>query len=427
MMNYFDLSIPVRSLLILGLFLELCICGCLLPGVFRQKKSAPKMLLLSGMLLSGVFMIIYTAEARARLRDLVVPEISEWLCKQPILLPLFVFLLVLANTVWFAIKEYRFRKNTITRSSIKEGVDKLNSGLCFYQSDGRVVLANKCMTNLCFAIVGRDLQNAELFWEILSGGEVKEDVQRLSNGSRPIFRLPDGNVWAFACEELNGIYQLTAANTTQIQSVTDELKEKNAELAVLNLRLRKHGENVDELTRSRERLETKTRIHSELGQALLSTHRFLLHEQGEQQQLLQMWQSSIAMLRKEAELKEEEQPMDMLTRIASATGIIIERSGNLPSDADVQKLFVQSAAEALTNAVSHAQAKKLFIELEENAQGFTVCFRNDGEAPKGEITEGGGLGSLRKKIESEGGTMTVKAEPEFSLIVTIPKGRGDIL
>ena len=130
--NYFDLSIPVRSLLILGLFLELCICGCLLPGVFRQKKIAPKMLLLSGMLLSGVFMIIYTAEARARLRDLVVPEISEWLCKQPILLPLFVFLLVLANTVWFAIKEYRFRKNTITRSSIKEGVDKLNSGLCFY-------------------------------------------------------------------------------------------------------------------------------------------------------------------------------------------------------------------------------------------------------------------------------------------------------
>ena len=126
MMNYFDLSIPVRSLLILGLFLELCIYGCLLPGVFRQKKSAPKMLLLSGMLLSGVFMIIYTAEARARLRDLVVPEISKWLCNQPILLPLFVFLLVLANTVWFAINEYRFRKNTITRSSIKESVDKLN-------------------------------------------------------------------------------------------------------------------------------------------------------------------------------------------------------------------------------------------------------------------------------------------------------------
>jgi hypothetical protein len=74
--------------------------------------------------------------------------------------------------------------------------------------------------------------------------------------------LQDGTVWSFSHEDLNGIYQLSAADTTQIQAVTDELKEKNIELAALNLRLRKHGENVDELTRSKERLETKARIHS---------------------------------------------------------------------------------------------------------------------------------------------------------------------
>lgn len=427
MMNYYDLSIPLRSLLILGLFVEVCIGGYLLPIMFRKKKNSAKFFVLLGMFLSGILLIIYTAEARSRLRDLAVPELSDWLCKQPVLFPLCVFLLILISLVLLIVKEYRFRKNTITRSSIKQGVDKLSSGLCFYQKGGRVVLANKCMSDLCFAIVGRDLQNAELFWEILSGGEVNENVQRLSYGSRPNFRLPDGNVWTFACEELDDIYQLTAANTTQIQSVTDELKEKNIELATLNLRLRKHGENVDELTRSKERLETKARIHSELGQVLLSTRRFLLDEQGGQQPPLQMWQRNISMLRKEAELKEEEQPLDMLTRIAAATGIIVERNGELPSDVDVQKLFVQASAEALTNAVSHAQAKKLFIELEENANSFTVCFRNDGDVPNGEITEGGGLGSLRKKIESEGGTMTVKAEPEFSLIVTIPKERGDNL
>ena len=427
MINYYDLSIPVRSLLILGLFLELCVGGCLLPGLLRKKKNAPKFFALLGMLLSGAFLIIYTAEARARLRNLAVPEISDLLCRQPILLPLCVFLLILTSIVLLIVKEYNFRKNTITYSSIKQGVDKLSSGLCFYQRGGRVVLANKCMNDLCFAIVGRDLQNAALFWEILSGGEVKAEIERLSYGNRPNFRLPDGNVWTFACEELNGFHQITAANTTQIQSVTDALKEKNIELAALNLRLRKHGENVDELTRSRERLETKTRIHGELGQALLSTRRFLLYEQGEQQSLLQMWQRNIAMLRKEAEVKEREQPLDMLTRIAAATGIVIERVGELPSSEDVQKLFVQAAAEALTNAVSHAQAKKLYIELKESAHEFTVCFHNDGDVPNGEITEGGGLGSLRKKIESEGGTMTVKAAPKFSLIVTIPKERGDYL
>lgn len=426
-MNYYDLSIPLRSLLILGLFAEVCVSGCLLPNVFRKKKNASKFLVLPSVLLSGIFLILYTAEARARLRNLVVPVCSDWLCKQPILLPLCVFFLILLYLVAFIVREYNFHRNTITRSSIKQGVDKLNSGLCFYQSDGRVVLANKCMNDLSFAIIGRDLQNAKEFWDILSGGEVKSDIQRLSYGSRPSFRLPDSNVWTFACEELDRIHQITAANTTQIQSVTDELREKNIELAALNLRLRKHGENVDELTRSRERLETKARIHSELGQALLSTRRYLMNEQGVPQPPLQMWQRNIAMLRKEAEVKAEEQPMDMLTRIAAATDIVVERSGELPSSEDVQKLFVQAAAEALTNAVSHAQAKTLYVSLQEDAHSFTVCLRNDGDVPTGAITEGGGLGSLRKTIEREGGTMTVKADPEFVLTVTIPKVRGDNL
>ena len=43
-----------------------------------------------------------------------------------------------------------------------------------------------------------------------------------------------------------------------------------------------------------------------------------------------------------------------------------------------------------------------------------------------EITEGGGLSSLRKKIESEGGTMAVRSLPEFELIVTLPKKRGGV-
>ena len=65
---------------------------------------------------------------------------------------------------------------------------------------------------------------------------------------------------------LEGIFQLNAADTTRIYAVTEELRQKNIELAALNLRLRKYGENVDELTRSKERLETKSRIHGELAQ-----------------------------------------------------------------------------------------------------------------------------------------------------------------
>ena len=52
---------------------------------------------------------------------------------------------------------------------------------------------------------------------------------------------------------------------------------------------------------------------------------------------------------------------------------------------------------------------------------------NDGNQPQAPITEGGGLSSLRRKIEQEGGEMTVQATPVFRLIITLPKERGDIL
>ena len=427
MIVYYDLPIPLRSLIILGFFLTTCVSGCLLPVIYHRKNLLSKSLVTLGTIVSSCLLLLYTTEATSALKELILPPMADWLCGQSILVPLVLFLLIFSYDLYLMLELWQFRRNTITRSSIKEGIDKISSGLCFYQDGGRTILVNYRMNELCFAIVGRDLQNAQLFWQILSGGETLPDVERLSFGDRPSFRLPDGRVWSFAHEVINGIHQLSAADTTQIQAMTDELKEKNIALAAMNFRLRKHGENVDELTRSKERLETKARIHSELGQALLSTRRYLLEESDGQHAPLEIWQRNIAMLRKEAVLKEEEQPLEMLSRIAVSTGIAIQIDGELPHSQEVQKLFVQAAAETLTNAISHAQAKTLYIILEETEHLYTVCFRNDGNQPQGPITEGGGLSSLRRKIEQEGGEMTIQATPVFQLIITLPKERGDIL
>ncbi len=426
-MIYYDLSIPVRCLIILGFFISLCVGGCLLPYIFRRKGLSQKFIVSLVMVISGTMMVIYTAQARAKLRMLEVPDISEWLCSRSVFGPLLLLLVLMTVNVYFVIDERAFRKSTITRSSIKEGVDKLSSGLCFYKNDGRVVLINRRMNELSFEIGGREVRDACAFWEMLNSGETKPGVERLSFGSRPSFRLADGSVWTFAYEKLDDIHQISAADTTQIQAVMDELKAKNIELTALNLRLKKHGENVDELTRSKERLETKARIHSDLGQALLSTRRFLLDEDSVQPVPLEIWQHNIAMLRKEAAMQEREQPMEMLSRIAESIGIAIEYKGEITQNEDVQKLFVQAASEAITNAIGHAGAKTLYIELGEDEYFHTACFRNDGHNPCEEITEGGGLGSLRKKIELAGGSMSVSIDPEFVLCVKIPKERGNIL
>ena len=298
MMIYYDLTIPLRCVLILGLFLEFCFSAYLLSLLRQRKKQGTEAATVLAMIVSITLMIIYTAEARANLRNLTVPSVSDWLCRQSIWFPIAVILLILLFELHVFRDEMEFLKNTITRFSIKEGIDKISSGLCFYQHGGRVILANQRMNALCFQIVGTDLQNAQTFWEQLCNGTPVPGVERLEFGNQPVFRLTDGSVWTFSCEEVEGIFQLSAADTTQIHAVTEELKQKNIELAALNVRLRKYGEDVDELTRSKERLETKSRIHGELGQALLASRRYLLGGSDAEAIPLEQWRGSIAMLRK---------------------------------------------------------------------------------------------------------------------------------
>ncbi len=417
MMIYSDLSIPGRCIVILSLFLAICMGGYLIPAAFQRKSTFPKILLPVGILLCGTAMIIYTAEARANLRSLEVPTVSKWLCDQSFLLPVAILLPVVVYYGCLIRENRRYLRNTVTRSSIKEGVDKISSGLCFYVEGGRLILSNSRMNDLCHRIVGRDLQNAEAFWQILSGGEVLPDVERISFGAYPNFRLPDGSVWTFSREDLDGFIQLTAADTTLQQNLTDELRDKNLDLAALNLRLRRYSENVDELAREKERLETKVRIHGELGQALLVARRYLV-DQSQQAPPLDIWRNNIAMLRKEMETKKAEDPLGILEKAAKSAGVQLCIRGRLPEETEYRRFFLVAASEALTNAVFHAAARTLYIDLTETDSHWTMRFTNDGAKPEKPITEGGGLGSLRRKVESMGATMLVESAPEFALTIT---------
>ena len=324
-----------------------------------------------------------------------------------------------ACLIW---EEHGIRTNTITHSSIREGVDQIDSGLCFYVEGGRMILSNSRMNELCHAIVGRDLQNGSLFWQILMGGDVKADVERLSFGTYPNFRLQDGKVWTFSRVELDGFTQLTAADTTLQQSLTDQLREKNLDLAAMNLRLRKYGENVDELARSKERLETKVRIHGELGQALLAARRYLVDPKA-QEPPLEIWRRNIAMLRKEMEAKRSEDPIMILKKAAVSAGVDLVIQGELLAEHEYLQFFLIAASEALTNAVFHGNAKTLYIALSNTEQQWTMTFTNDGVPPQGTITEGGGLSSLRRKAEIIGATMKIESSPQYVLTICGRKGR----
>ena len=427
MTGFCDLNYAVKSVFLAVTFVAVCSGICLLPRVFGRKRLIPKLLVPLCCVLSGAMLILFAAQVKSAHPAWRLTPMIESVTALPIILPILLLLAVIATLLTIVIKERNFEKNAITRSSVKESLDYLNTGLCFAYKNGMVMLINHRMNDLSHTIFGRDLQNANAFWESLKDGETQAGVMRLSMGANPSFRLPDQTVWTFARETIDGITQLTAAETTRLNKLTEELKEKNAELSVMNERLRKYGENVNELTREKERLETKVRIHRELGHALLMTRGYLQSENGNSKELLNTLKRTIAMLRLQSESPKNDEPLDMLMKAAHSAGMEVRITGQMPKEEDANRLFFEAATEALTNAVRHADAKTLCIAFSEDDSSCSVCFMNDGNQPQNEIVEGGGLGALRQKTEQIGGTMGVSCKTGFFLKLTIPKQRGDNL
>lgn len=50
---------------------------------------------------------------------------------------------------------------------------------------------------------------------------------------------------------------------------------------------------------------------------------------------------------------------------------------------------------------------------------IAVSLTNNGAAPKGKITEGGGLSMLRQRIEESGGKMEIQSVPRFKLMLSL--------
>ena len=418
MMNFYDISPNIRSLFLGLIFTQLCFSLVLMSLSSRRKATISKLLLNVFTVADFVLLILFGADMRSSIYGLERNVISQSFCEKTIIFSIVIVALILVALVVIGIKEISYRKNTITRSSIKESIDKLNAGLCFAIPNGRTILVNAVMNNLCHALTGRDLQNADSFWNRLSSNDIQNDVECLEKGDNPCYRLADGSVWRFSRENLPSFVQITASDITQVYAVNNSLQEKNKDLKALNMRLREYGENIVELTRSRERLETKINIHRELGQALLATRRYLQGANDESP--VKIWRKNISVLRMEANLPEEDSYM-MFLQAAETIGVNIQMTGELPADVEMKNLFVSAAVEALTNAVRHGSATTLYIDVVDHSSFFKVIFKNDGVQPNAPIKEGGGLGSLRNRVQRAGGEMSVLTKPEFSLNIRISK------
>lgn len=307
-------------------------------------------------------------------------------------------------------------------NAIKESFDRLPTAACFFDSTGSIVLCNRQMYQLSRQLLDSDMQYL---------GEVEEALSALPNGIVQIpdventYRFPDKKVWRFEKTEVADRYgesyiQLTAADVTELQRALVQLTDDSRKLQEDSEKLKQLSGNVGALAREKERLDAKSSMHDNLAACITLTKQYITGEfDGIDAGIVcREWEKAIA-FRDAISLSAKEKLLDS----AKTGGVTVRIRGEEPTDGEAELLYT-AVQVCLTNAIQHAGATEITVNIWESKGSYTAVIRNNGRPPEKKITEGGGLTNLRHRIENSGGKMTLQSLPEFSLAIEIPK-RGN--
>lgn len=347
----------------------------------------------------------------------------------PYVVLLVVTLLSLWFDIWVVLSETKNRK-TINHSSIQEAFDNLPTGVCFFNDAGLPVLCNLAMQRFSFAVCGKDVQLLSDLENCLHDGFTPA-VNVRKDGK--VFILDDGRAWQlekrnFTHENGDCYTQYIAADVTDLHKNRVELTKENEQLRMVQADLKKLSANVVTVTREEEILNTKMRVHDEMGKCLVAAQKYLKEDCTESipDSLALAWQRAVSMLKYSNDTQEE----DMMLQIRETCEYMRIRflqTGELPTQESVAYLLTCAVRECVTNAVRYAQATELYVEFSETETEAHVSVSNNGKCPEHKIVEGGGLSTLRRRVERAGGAMTIQSFPKFKLTVTVPKGKEGVL
>ncbi len=317
--------------------------------------------------------------------------------------------------------KYKIKKK-LGRNSLKEAVDTLPMGLCYFDTHGRVVLCNVKMHRLIFSIGNRDIQ---LY------SDVKESLETPVSGvlrEDNCYRLPDASIWQFSekvvvTKSKQRFLEVIAGDIT-------ELKEKQEELLESNRRHRKMIADLERLldyisieTREKEIFRMKMQVHNDLGDGLRGIWHFLAEggNDTDRKRLLQQHKDILRVLQGEIGKKDTQDSFEEFKRIMKSLDRRLVMEGKMPEEESSRNLLVGIFRECRSNMIRHAGAKTMYVKIEESESELELSVYNDGKAPDMEIIEGGGLSALRRRIEEYGGSMSIHSFPRFMLIATVPR------
>ncbi len=326
--------------------------------------------------------------------------------------------LILLTAVHIALafpKEKCRAKNSLSLNSVREAIDDLPMGICFADPIGHIVLINRTMQVLAGKLFGFCPQ---LLCELTDAMSAPKNGTLLSED---LIRTADGRVYRFrsyehTVDDRSGWRQITASDVTERYTIGEQLRTENDKLKKINGKLQKMYERMSDDIREKESLELKIYIHDTIGRSIL-TVQDIMQSGEETEQKIDALRKAVGML--SSRRTAFAGTMDEVKQTAAQMGVKVRVNGYIPSDTVMESLAVAAVRECVTNCIKHAKGNEITVIVEELGSIRRIAISNNGEKPKGKITEGSGLSSLRHSVEASGGEMTVSHDPVFCLVLNL--------
>ncbi|MBO4421042.1 MAG: hypothetical protein J5783_04390 [Lachnospiraceae bacterium] len=352
-------------------------------------------------------------------------------------------------------KGIKYRQENFTVISVKQGLDAMEEGICFYTENGLPQFTNKYMNDVSLAISGRTIVDASGFWNDLQRGYIDKKCRIITSIDDMVIVKTPEKVCAISNRDIGGeLKEMVMVDITSEYGTFEELLGKYESLEQQQERLKEYNKNVTQATIERELLNAKIHIHDELGEILLAAKRFIQNKDREEKAakeirniktaeaetngapgrgdidrrtVTELWLKNLSLLGVEREQTEEDEYAEIY-RAASDIGMKIEVTGELPQEGKAKSVTASAMHECLTNTFRHAGGDTVYVEsvkvienteTGKNSSGYILTFTNNGKPPEGDIEERGGLKSLRKMAEDAGFDMKIETAGGFKLILNL--------
>ena len=423
MRSFYLSSTEAQSILLAALFLTLILSLFLLIVSFTGYRDKRNRYMNMPIFLLLFILLSELTDAFSRMNEGI--EYKTWLP-----LPLWLLWCIVAAAdfllIWEIVRLRRLKRQELSRDSVKQAIDLLPSGICYFTPSGSVKLCNMQMHILFRTLSQSDLQTLTELQDALAHCDAGSGVIRLSH-ERQTYLFPDGKAWRYrqnvVTDEDGAVYTETIfSDMTELYHKKLELKEQIKQLNAISRELKLLSDNVLILTREKEVLSAKTKLHDYMGAGLIAMRQILRHNQTEEAaNAIELLRQAVSAIKNDNTYPQGRSELDGFMHDAEAIGIKVNLSGELPEQEELRCVMILAMRECLTNSVRHAGATALHVAVEKNGDSISMKITNDGKAPETEVVPKGGLHNLYRHIADCGGTMEIQWKPVFVLTVVLPE------